>query len=85
MRNKTRKLLKRKEFRINRSLQKFELGERLIIDVSPSIHTGMPALHRFQGKCGVVVKKQGNCYLVEVKDGNKIKTPLVGVEHLKRS
>jgi len=41
----------------------------------------MPAI-RFHGKTGTVVGTQGRAYVLDVKDGNKIKTVLATPEHM---
>ncbi len=43
----------------------------------------MPSV-RFHGKTGTVVGNQGKAFVLEVKDGNKIKTVLVTPEHLRK-
>jgi large subunit ribosomal protein L21e len=70
--------------KITKSLQTFEEGERAVVKIDPSIHKGMPN-KRFHGLTGVVVGKQGNCYVVEVKDGDKPKTVIARPEHLKKT
>ncbi len=84
----TRKLLTKKKSEksknlVSKMLQKFEEGESVFIDLEPSVESGMP-FRRFNGLQGKVVGKQGRCYLVEVKCGNKIKTVLAGPAHMKR-
>ena len=67
--------------KITKSLQTFEKGERAAVKIDPSIHKGMPN-RRFDGLTGVVVRKQGDCYIVEVKDGDMPKTVIARPEHL---
>ena len=38
---------------------------------------------RFQGRTGVVVGQRGRAYIVQIRDGGKIKTLFVRPEHLK--
>jgi large subunit ribosomal protein L21e len=66
---------------VNVMLQKFDIGERVHITVNPGVHKAMP-YRRFIGKTGVVTKKQGNCYLVHIKDMDKEKDVLVHPAHL---
>ncbi len=88
IRSKTRNIL-RKSVRqkgmppITRSFARFEEGERVNIVIEPSVHGGMPHT-RFQGLCGIIVGKQGNAYLVDLKHGNKQKQLIVRPEHLKK-
>ena len=67
---------------ISRFLQEFKVGEKVYIDVEPSIRRAMPH-RRYQGKTGVVVGRRGRAYLVDVKVGSKIKHLIVHPVHLK--
>jgi large subunit ribosomal protein L21e len=69
--------------KVTLSLQTFEEGERAVVKIDPSVHKGMPA-KRFHGLTGVVVGKQGDAYVVEVRDGNKPKTVIARPEHLRK-
>ena len=68
---------------ITHEFQVFEVGEKASIFLDPSIHHGMPAI-RFHGKTGTVVGTQGRAYVLDVKDGNKIKTVLATPEHMRK-
>ncbi len=70
--------------KVNDMLKKFAVGDRVIIKIEPSVHEGMP-FHRFHGKHGVVVKQRGDSYLVEVKDGGKLKQVIAHPVHLRRA
>lgn len=52
------------------------------IVIDPSIHKGMPH-PKFHGKTGAVIDKRGRAFIIEVKDGNAIKTVIALPEHLK--
>ena len=53
-------------------LRPFSVGDKVVVDLEPSIHKGMPH-RRFQGRVGTVVEKRGRAYVVRVpmpkKDG----------------
>jgi large subunit ribosomal protein L21e len=66
---------------ISKSLQTFEEGERAVVKIDPSKHKGMPH-RRFHGLTGVIVGRQGDAYVLELKDGNKKKTVVARPEHL---
>ncbi|MCD6467966.1 MAG: 50S ribosomal protein L21e [Thermoplasmata archaeon] len=86
IRSKSRHILRKKHretFPITRALQEFEIGEKVCIDVDPSMHKGMPH-PRFQGYTGEVEGKQGDAYKVGITVGKKHKTLLVLPEHLKK-
>jgi large subunit ribosomal protein L21e len=68
---------------ISKIMQDFDEGESVSIDINPSVEGGMP-FRRFNGLQGTVIEKQGRCYLVEVKSGNKMKKVLANPAHLKR-
>lgn len=88
LRSKTRKILSKGARRrglspITKSLQEFKVGEKVGVFIDPSIHKGMPH-RRFQGLTGTIIGTQGKAYLLEVKEGNKVKTLIVNAEHLKK-
>jgi len=69
---------------IGRFLQSFEEGEKVLLKAYPSYHKGLFAL-RFYGKVGEIKSKQGDCYKVAIKDGNKAKVAIVHPVHLLRA
>ncbi len=68
---------------ITRALQKFEEGDYVNIVIDSGIHKGMPHI-RFHGKTGKIEGKQGNSYIVGLKDGKKHKSLVIRSEHLRR-
>ena len=50
------------------------------IKIDPSEHSGMP-YRRFHGKTGRIIAAQGNAFVVAVKDGNKMKYPVITRAH----
>ena len=85
-RRKTRYLLKRKprergKTGLSKVLREYESSEKVVIKLDPSVHKGMPH-RRFHGKIGVVVKKRGRSYVVNVSQGNALKEIIVRPEHL---
>ncbi|MFP4401685.1 MAG: 50S ribosomal protein L21e [Candidatus Nanoarchaeia archaeon] len=68
---------------VSKFMQEFEIGERVVLKAEPSYQGGLFFL-RFQGKVGDVIKKQGECLLVNIKDGKKAKKCLVHPVHLQR-
>ncbi len=86
-RRKTRSKL-RKQYRqkgkisISKYFQNYKEGNKVRLKAEPAVQGGMP-FPRFQGKSGTVVGKQGECYKVEIKDGNMKKTVVVHPIHLK--
>lgn len=64
-------------------LKEFKEGEKVHIKPNPSITSGLPH-RRFFGKTGEVKKKQGKCYMVEVKDKQSTKKAIIHPVHLKK-
>jgi large subunit ribosomal protein L21e len=88
IRSKSRHVLRKKPRNrglspITRALQRFEIGERVSVNIDPSVHKGMPH-PRFHGYTGKIEGMQGDAYLVGIKVGKKYKTLIVRSEHLGR-
>jgi len=69
---------------ITHEFREFEVGEKVSVVIDPGVHYGMPHM-RFQGKTGVVTGKQGRSFVINVYDGDKLKTVVSRPEHLKKS
>jgi large subunit ribosomal protein L21e len=67
---------------VSHALRSFKSGQKVHIDLDPSVHKGMPN-PKFHGKTGAVVKQRGRAYVIEVTDGNAVKTILARPQHLK--
>lgn len=88
-RRKTRSKLKKTprthgKINLNRYLQEFKINERAVLHAEPAYHKGM-YLPRFHGKSGLIKGKQGDCYIIAIKDGGKNKNLIVHPLHLKRT
>ncbi len=66
---------------VSKFLQSFDEGEKVLLKAYPSYQKGLFCL-RFHGKVGEVAGKQGECYQIRIKDGNKLKTCIVHPVHL---
>lgn len=87
LRARTRSLLRknsrdRGKISTSRLLYDYKRGEKVVIDIEPSVHKGMPH-RRYQGRVGVVVGKRGRAYAVNVTQGDAVKEIVVLPEHLK--
>jgi large subunit ribosomal protein L21e len=71
----------RGKLHLTRFLQNFEEGERVLLKAYPSYQRGIFCL-RFHGKTATVKGMQGECYKIELKDGNKLKECVVHPVHL---
>lgn len=83
-RRKTRSLL-RKKVKVNglsAYLTLYNLGDQVTIVINPTQPKGMPH-KRFQGLVGKVVKVMKRALEIEVKAGDKTKTVIARVEHVK--
>lgn len=69
---------------IKRYMQKYEMGDKVLLKAYPAYHKGLFCL-RFYGKIGEIVGEQGDCYKVSVKDGGKLKTCIIHPVHLLRA
>ena len=65
-------------------VQKLETGDNVLLSAQPSILDGI-YFRRFHGRIGKVVGMQGGCYKVQIRDGGKEKTLIVGPVHLKKA
>lgn len=82
-RHKLRKHVREKGMTsVNVMLREFNKGDKVHIEINPSVHSAMPH-RRFDGKTGTVIGKQGNCYLVEVKNIDANRVIIVHPAHLK--
>ena len=84
-RKRTRRIFKQKtDYRptITKFIQDFPEGQSVVIDQEPSSHRGMP-YKRFKGKVGKVIGKRGKAFIIEIREGNKIKKIISRPEHLR--
>ncbi|MFB6265749.1 MAG: 50S ribosomal protein L21e [Candidatus Nanohaloarchaea archaeon] len=83
-RRKTRRKLAKDsgvEGTISNRLESFEEGEKVVLDIDPSVQEGMPH-PRFHGRTGRVVEGGGRNYVVKVEDGGKHKELVSNTAHL---
>ncbi|MBS7605320.1 MAG: 50S ribosomal protein L21e [Nitrososphaerota archaeon] len=86
-RRKTRALLsksprERGKSPLSRLLYDYKPGDKVVIEIDPSVHKGMPH-RRYHGKVGVVVGRRGRAYEIEVTQGEAVKMIIVRPEHIK--
>ncbi|KUK17874.1 50S ribosomal protein L21e [Thermococcus sibiricus] len=67
---------------LTKFLQEFETGQKVHIVIEPSYQKGMPD-PRFHGKTGTVIGKRGDAYIVQLADGDKVKTFFIHPVHLR--
>ncbi|MFQ6010502.1 MAG: 50S ribosomal protein L21e [Candidatus Aenigmatarchaeota archaeon] len=71
-----------KKFTVNRMVKEFPVGSKVAIVIDSSSQRGMP-FRRFHGLTGIVVEKRGKSFVVQTKDGKKLKKIIARPEHLK--
>ncbi len=76
-----KKSSERGKISIQKYLQTFKEGEKVLLKLEPSIHEGM-YFRRYHGKIGVIRKKRGLCYETLIKDNNKEKLLIIHPIHL---
>jgi large subunit ribosomal protein L21e len=83
LRRRTRDKLRKKRMEnpVMRVIREYPVGSRVHIKINPSFHKGMPH-PRFYGRTGEVTGKQGEAYLVKIKDGKREKMIIVSSHHL---
>jgi len=87
-RRKTRHLFSkdkslRGKISISKSIAHFEIGEKVVLCVEPSVQKGLFHM-RFYGKIGKVVGTRGRAYIVEIKDGSVVKKIITLPIHLNK-
>lgn len=87
-RRKTRNLYAKKarkkgKISIRDSLQTFNEGDKVLLNVEPAIQHGV-YFRRFHAKTGNVVGQQGSCYKVRIHDGKRTKDLIIHPVHLRR-
>jgi large subunit ribosomal protein L21e len=72
----------RGKFSVVQATQELPVGGKVAVIIEPTVTGGQPH-HRYHGRVGVVREKRGKAYVIEIKDGGKVKTLVVGREHLR--
>lgn len=83
-RYKTKKHVRRRgKISITKFFQKFELGDKVYLDIEPAVQKGMYAA-KYIGKPGIIKKQTGKCYNIAINDGKKEKIIIVHPVHLRK-
>jgi large subunit ribosomal protein L21e len=82
-RDKCKKPLREKgKISVRKFLQQFKIGDKVTLALEPAYQKGM--YHpRFHAKTGIVKKKNGTCYDIEINDLGKKKMLIVHPVHLR--
>ena len=79
----TKRVREKGKLGLSRLLAEYEIGDKVVIDIDPGVHGGMPH-KRFQGKVGSVVEKRGRAYILDIPQRKTSKFIVAGPEHIKR-
>jgi large subunit ribosomal protein L21e len=71
------------KIRLSAYFASYNEGDKVALIAEPAVQNGNYN-PRFHGKVGTIVSRQGECYYVAIKDGNKAKTLIVHPIHLTR-
>lgn len=87
-RSKTRKKLsknirERGKISTTKIIKDYPIGSKATIKIDSSLPKGQPHA-KFHGKAGIITGKQGNSYIVNIKDGDKDKKVIARPEHLEK-
>lgn len=85
-RAKTRRLFskdlrKRGKIGLSKLLISYDPGDRICVNIDPSIHKGMPH-SRYQGRVGTIVGKRGRSYVINVSLGERVAQLIARPEHI---
>ena len=67
---------------VTRFLQRFDVGDRVIVKIEPSDHRGQPH-PRYQGRVCIVIGRVGRAYRIGFTDGHKPKQLIANAIHLR--
>ena len=79
----TKRVRERGRLPLSRLLTKYELGDKVIINIDPAIHKAMPH-KRYQGKVATIVDTRGKAYVLEIPQRKTIKTIITTPEHIRK-
>ena len=80
MRGTRKKLKSRGKLAITKYLTSFTSGDFVHVNFTPSSPIQHP---RFKGATGKIIRKDGRNYIIEIRDGGKMKKIYARPEHLK--
>ena len=79
----TKRVREKGKVGLSRLLADYEVGDKVVINIDPGIHKGMPN-KRFQGKVGTVVEKRGKAYVLDIPQRKTSKLVIAGPEHVRK-
>jgi large subunit ribosomal protein L21e len=79
----TKRVREKGKLGLSRLLAEYEVGDKVVINIDPAIHKGMPH-KRFQGKVGTIVEKRGKAYVLDIPQRKTSKLVVAGPEHVRK-
>ncbi len=79
----TKRVRERGKLPLSRLLTSYEEGDKVVINIDPSIHKGMPH-KRFQGQVATVISKRGKAYVLAIPQTKITKTIISLPVHLRK-
>ncbi len=80
---RTRQLKSGRKLTVSDQVREYKVGSKVVIALQPR-RDGMVA-PRYHGRHGQILDKQGNAYLVSIKDGRATKKLVISSIHLKEA
>ena len=77
----TKRVREKGKLGLSRLLVAYNIGDKVVINIDPAIHKGMPH-KRFQGKVATIVEKRGKAYVLEIPQRKTSKLVIAGPEHI---
>jgi large subunit ribosomal protein L21e len=68
---------------VNEIIKPVSVGDTVQININSSFHSGLPH-PRMYGKAGKIIGFQGECPIIQLKDGNKTKKIITHRTHIKK-
>jgi large subunit ribosomal protein L21e len=79
----TKRVREKGKLGLSRLLAEYEVGDKVVINIDPAIHKGMPH-KRFQGKVGTIVEKRGKSYVLDIPQRKTSKLVVARPEHVRK-
>jgi large subunit ribosomal protein L21e len=79
---KNKSMKSKGKIKFSQCFQELKDGDKVAIVREHSFNPNFPK--RIQGQTGTIVGKRGNAYILEVMDGNEMKTHIMAAIHLKK-
>lgn len=71
------------KLKISDLIRQFAVGDKVMITPHPSYQFTLP-MRRAYGQVGDITEQRGTCYVVSIKDGQKVKELILAPVHLRK-